>query len=162
MTPFWTPAKIALLERYWTQGWTAQHIGDKLGATRNAVIGKAHRLKLTPRGEPARVPVRQRIQRVKSAQPAAKSKLKGSRKTTTVSKPIPPRPIANETVPVGDVCAATMALKADDCRWPMGDPYTDRFMYCESKKLENYPYCEEHCRKAYCDFGAPRPPGKVK
>ena len=157
MIVFWTPPKITLLERYWAEGWTAQRIGDRLGATRNAVIGKAHRLKLTPRGEPARAPVKQRIQRVKSAQPAAKSKLKGSRKTTTRSKPIPPRPIVNETVPMGDVCAATMALKADSCRWPLGDPYTDRFMYCGSKKLENYPYCEEHCHKAYHDFGTPRP-----
>jgi|LakMenEpi03Aug12_release.lakeMendotaPanAssembly.Ray.scaffolds.fasta_scaffold295756_5 GcrA cell cycle regulator len=162
MTPFWTPAKIALLERYWAEGRTAQRIGDKLGATRNAVIGKAHRLKLTPRGEPARAPVKQKIQKVKAVRPAAEPKLKGSRKTTTRSKPVPPRPIVHETVPMGDVCTATMALKANDCRWPLGDPYTDRFMYCDKKKTEKYPYCEEHCRMAYNEAGSLKYRGKVK
>jgi len=162
MTSFWTPDKEKLIVKYWAEGRTAQSIGDKLGATRNAVIGKAHRLKLSPRGEPARAPVKQKIQKVKPVRPAAELKLKGPCKTRSRPKAIPLRPVVNETVPIGDACTATMALKADSCRWPLGDPYTDRFMYCDKKKTEKYPYCEEHRRMAYNEAGSLKYRGKVK
>jgi len=136
MIVFWTPTKIKLLMQYWADGLSARQIGAKLGTTRNAAIGKVHRLKLQPKPKPEPKP---------KPQPEPRS-----------TKATPPRPIVNPVVPVGDACAATMALVADSCRWPMGDPCTDRFMYCDKKKLEDYPYCDEHCRKAYHEFGMPR------
>jgi GcrA cell cycle regulator len=150
MIIFWTPTKIRLLKQYWTDGLTARDIGVKLGTTRNAVIGKAHRMKLRPRtNEQSR-----HLVKVKpKPKPEPKPKPQPEPRST---KATPPRLIVNPVVPKGDAGVATMALVADSCRWPMGDPCTDRFMYCQNKKIEDYPYCDEHCRTAYHEFGLPR------
>jgi len=156
MIIFWTPTKIKLLKQYWADGLSAAQIAVKLKATRNAVIGKVHRLGLPSRASNVGYAAVRAVKKETPKLTAVVKELKGTRKTTTISKALPPRPIVNPVVPVGDACAATMALIADSCRWPMGDPCTDRFMYCDKKKLGDYPYCDEHCRKAYHEFGMPR------
>ena len=158
MIVFWTPTKIRLLTQYWTDGLTSRDIGAKLKATRNAVIGKVHRLKLQPRtNEQSRHVIK--VKPKPEPKPEPKAKPKPEPRST---KATPPRLIINPVIPKGDACTATTALKADSCRWPMGDPYTDRFMYCDKKKTEKYPYCEEHRRMAYNEAGSLKYRGKVK
>jgi GcrA cell cycle regulator len=149
MIIFWTPTKIKLLKQYWADGLFARQIGAKLGATRNAVIGKVHRLALPPRIRETKGPTKSMVKPKPVPVPEPKPEPKST-------KAIPPKLIVNPVIPEGDVRTATLALTTDSCRWPLGDPYTDRFMYCVNKKIADYPYCEEHCHKAYHEFGLPR------
>ncbi len=122
----WTDERVALLKQLWGEGKTAAEIAKELGegVTRNAVIGKAHRLKLSHRASPI-----QQNDNVKPAEP--KKKL----------KPVPVVK-ASKGVKLAD-------LKERMCRWPVGDPQNADFHFCGGQAVSGMPYCEEHARAAY-------------
>lgn len=139
----WTDDRVALLKKLWGDGKTAAEIAKELGGvTRNAVIGKAHRLKLSNRASP--------IQPAKKVSPP---------KAQNQNTPAPPAPAASvvqqpkkrakdvdddnrERVSLAD-------LKPGGCRWPMGDPREENFGFCGCKSLSGLPYCMEHAQLAY-------------
>ena len=133
MISFWTQAKEKILKALWSKGSSAREIGDKVGATRNAVIGKARRLNLE-----ARVP-ENFVTKPKKA-PAKK-----------VVPPPPPRPASPEVkyLPRGSASDLLMSLSADNCRWPDGHPSGDDFTFCAGKKQGSSPYCKIHSEIAY-------------
>jgi GcrA cell cycle regulator len=121
----WTEERVALLRQLWGEGKTAAEIARELGEgiTRNAVIGKAHRLKLSNRVSPI-----QQNDNVKKAEP--KEKL----------------PAVNKK-PSGGVRLAD--LKERMCRWPVGDPRDQDFHFCGENCIPGLPYCAEHSKVAY-------------
>ena len=131
----WTDERVALLTRLWTEGKTAAEIARELGGvTRNAVIGKAHRLKLSNRVSP--------IQQ-NTKPPAAARKPKAA--PAPANRKMPQSPSADEArqgVPL-------MSLKASQCRWPLGDPQDADFGFCGERKLSGLPYCAGHAKIAY-------------
>jgi GcrA cell cycle regulator len=112
MTTGWTEERIGVLQKLWLQGQTASQIAEQLGGgvTRNAVIGKAHRLGLSGRPAPTR--------EIK-AEPVA-----------------PRRPLV--TGPSGRACM-----------WPVGDPKSTDFHFCNEPTEAGKPYCSRHCTMAY-------------
>lgn len=125
----WTDDRVALLKKLWTEGKTAAEIAKELGGvTRNAVIGKAHRLKLSNRVSP--------IQQNKK--PAAPKKKVEAPST----KEILLNDADRETV-------ALIDLGARECRWPIGDPRDENFGFCGCPALAGLPYCLEHSKVAY-------------
>jgi len=125
----WTEERVALLTRLWGEGKTAAEIASALGGvTRNAVIGKAHRLKLSNRVSP--------IQQNKK--PTAP---KTERKAPEPVKAAQPREKAGEV--------SLLDLEPRMCRWPLGDPQDEAFGFCGEDKLSGVPYCEEHAKLAY-------------
>jgi GcrA cell cycle regulator len=135
MISFWTQTKEKILKAMWGKGSSAREIGDKVGATRNAVIGKARRLELE-----ARVP-ENFVTKTKKA-PVKK-----------VAPPPPPPP--RSTTPGvkylsrGSASDLLMSLSADNCRWPDGHPSGDDFTFCAGKKQGSSPYCKIHSEIAY-------------
>ncbi len=127
----WTDERVALLKKLWVEGKTAAEIAKELGGvTRNAVIGKAHRLKLSNRVSP--------IQQNKK--PVAKQ-------TPTVS---PEKKIQRIIEQDNDRKGINlMDLSARGCRWPLGDPRDETFGFCGSGILEGLPYCADHAKVAY-------------
>lgn len=130
----WTDERVALLKKLWGEGKTAAEIATTLGGvTRNAVIGKAHRLKLSNRMSPI--------------QPTKKPKTPAN----TSTPPAPPlkklRPKAAD-VPKGQGLSL-MDLKPNMCRWPSGDPRDDDFGFCGGRCATGLPYCDEHAKVAY-------------
>lgn len=125
----WSDDRVALLKRLWGEGKTAAEIAKELGGvTRNAVIGKAHRLKLSSRVSP--------IQQNK-------------KKTRTENAPVAPRRPAKK-IPIFKGKEIKMVdLKDNMCRWPNGDPQTDDFSFCGCQKMDGLPYCETHAQIAY-------------
>jgi GcrA cell cycle regulator len=124
----WTDERISDLVRLWDAGHTASHIGKAIGVSKNAVIGKAHRLKLPPRPSPIR----------QSAVPRA-------------PKPVPPpapKRIA-KVRPRPIFRAARAAGNGAACLWPIGDPSTADFHFCGAEAVAGKPYCDEHCARAY-------------
>ncbi len=132
----WTDERVALLRKLWGEGKTAAEIAGALGGvTRNAVIGKAHRLKLSNRVSPIQ-------QNTKSApRPAPEEK-----QPPRIAKPA--EVIARKT-PFKIKGVKMTELKEKMCRWPSGDPKEADFVFCGHDHLPGLPYCAEHAKQAY-------------
>jgi GcrA cell cycle regulator len=154
----WTEEKVGLLRDYWGQGLSASQIADRLGdVTRNAVIGKAHRLGLDSRPSPIRTlaPGEQRRPRA-PRKPSARAprismaKLLGGQ----VHRLSGHRPRSGGGGNRADVVRAAVQLYVTDpkgaaCKWPIGDPKEADFHFCTSQSAIGRPYCPEHCAVAY-------------
>lgn len=127
----WTDERVSLLKQLWGEGKTAAEIAKVLGdgITRNAVIGKAHRLKLSSRLSPI--------------QQNAVKKPKTESAPPRAFKPAIKMPeYKGREVKMVD-------LDARACRWPNGDPQEENFSFCGCEAVAGLPYCDTHCRAAY-------------
>lgn len=135
----WTDDRIALLKKLWAEGRTAAEIAKAIGGeiTRNAVIGKAHRLKLASRSSP-----------ITETERAAPAKVK---KPANTQKVPAPRVRAMPAAPVHiNVKGIKMVdLKERMCRFPLGDPKDPDFKFCGCTSAPGLPYCADHARIAY-------------
>ena len=200
----WTDERIDKLTKMWEGGATASQIADELGGvSRNAVIGKAHRLGLKARPspvkpndkpEPAAKPAKQPAESApRAATPAAPRPAAPARPVAAPpvaepapapqqaapaapatpqprivsvgpggflrqgpgdqQAPIPPAPPRRlvPAKPSPDVADKTSLLQLNDriCRWPMGHPGEPDFHFCGEKVNPGFPYCVEHCGRAY-------------
>jgi len=139
----WTDDRVETLKKLWAEGLSASQIAQKLGGvTRNAVIGKVHRLGLSGRATPSR-PVRR-------AMKAARPKRVAPKAITPTAKPAapPPAPIEPEKLPSGEY-ATVLTLSNHICKWPIGDPDDPDFRFCGRKTEDGAPYCEGHKQLAY-------------
>lgn len=128
----WTDDRVALLKKLWGEGKTAAEIAKELGGvTRNAVIGKAHRLKLSNRVSPIQ-------QNNKKPAPAPKVQ------PQLIERKVQKSPVQDNRkgIPLTD-------LKANECRWPLGDPREEHFGFCGHRQIAGLPYCGEHAKMAY-------------
>lgn len=150
----WTDERVELLKKLWLDGLSASQIAKQLGGvTRNAVIGKVHRLGLSGRAAPSQ-PARTVFKAPRPARPAATATPSTPvRRAEPVSQPsaITPQP-APISAPViyneQPGSATVLTLGAHMCKWPIGDPATDSFSFCGRRSSEG-PYCGEHARVAY-------------
>jgi GcrA cell cycle regulator len=151
----WTDERVELLRKLWLEGLSASQIARELanGITRNAVIGKVHRLGLSGRikaASPASARPRLKTMRPAHARPSGMS-MRGN--TALALKPQmmeAPRPIEEIVIPISEM-VTIMELKEAMCRWPVGDPTTAEFRFCGAKKspTATSPYCPYHSRLAY-------------
>src|SRR4030081_1642272 len=127
----WTDERVEQLKALWTEGLSASQIARVLGGvTRNAVIGKVHRLGLAGRAGPAR-----------SERP--RSAVTG-RSVAHVAAP-PPEIIEEDPVVLEDGRFATVLTINDRmCRWPIGDPAENEFHFCGREPRLCSPYCKHH------------------
>lgn len=149
----WNDERTALLEKMWTEGKSAAEIAKELGdgVTRNAVIGKAHRMGLS--GRPS--PIKKTKPATAEKKPAAKAKAKATpakEKTPLVSKTIMPIPAAprreRKQTPKGKGLSI-LDLTDRICKWPLGDPQEEDFHFCGDAVHPGRPYCVDHCTEAY-------------
>ncbi|WP_067738869.1 GcrA family cell cycle regulator [Novosphingobium naphthalenivorans] len=219
----WTDERIEKLTKMWEGGATASQIAEELGGvSRNAVIGKAHRLGLKARpspvkanekparpaapkkakpapeapapraAEPAPAPERkpapapaapapraaEPAPSAAAAAPADEAPAKPQPRIISVGPggflrqgpgdqqaPIPPAPPRRlvPAKPSPEIADKTSLLDLNDriCRWPMGHPGEPDFHFCGEKVNPGFPYCVEHCGRAYqaqLPRGARRPP----
>lgn len=176
----WTDERIDKLKRLWEQGMTASQIADSLGegVSRNAVIGKAHRLGLQSRPSPvkandtaeaapaAAVPKAEKPAAAAApkaatpvAEPAAAAPAQASRMlrpgmptgpVPPSGPPAPPRR-AIPAKPSKEIEGKTTLLDLNDkiCKWPIGHPGEPDFHFCGKAVNPGFPYCTEHCAVAY-------------
>ncbi len=157
----WTDERVDLLKKLWTEGLSASQIANRLGGvTRNAVIGKVHRLGLSGRATTSRVkPVRPRKRIAKTNS----SKLVRNNKYTTTSgvnakQALEPRSaMQNEVVSrhyeelfiPPEERKTILTLKENNCRWPIGDPTDEDFHFCGKTRVPGSPYCDHHACVAF-------------
>jgi GcrA cell cycle regulator len=154
----WTDERVELLRQLWLDGKSASQISAQLGhgVTRNAVIGKVHRLGLAGR---AKAPSSAAAPRAASAprmppRPASSSARTAVRGATALALAAEPtldtRPVYQEddvVVPMS-LRVTIIDLKEAMCRWPLGDPTSSEFRYCGSPAASG-PYCTHHGKLAY-------------
>ncbi|MBX3583617.1 MAG: GcrA family cell cycle regulator [Rhizobiaceae bacterium] len=160
----WTDERVELLRKLWSEGLSASQIAAQLGSvTRNAVIGKVHRLKLSSRGRTTAAPTRQ-----KKTPSAGGSVTKSVTRSTTVTRSVTTigatalqaqfdaEPVARYHVrPVEDVVVPIsrrlqlVQLSERTCKWPNGDPLSEDFSFCGNDAGDNGPYCTYHSRIAF-------------
>lgn len=155
----WTDERVELLKKLWADGLSASQIAAELGnVTRNAVIGKVHRLGLSGRAkDKAAAPAAQRPRKAARA-PSAPAPIAPQTRNNVVIAPISRPPVAEEepeTMPVDEVAipmserVTIMDLRESMCRWPMGDPTKPEFRFCGARSVTGLPYCSHHARVAY-------------
>jgi GcrA cell cycle regulator len=171
----WTEERVELLKKLWLEGLSASQIAGILGdgVTRNAVIGKVHRLKLSGRAKPAssapraRTPGRSSAPRRPTSGSATRSTGIGSMMKSRSMGSAPMHgatalkisedletevytaPAAQELFIPEDQRLTLLQLSEVTCKWPIGDPLTPEFYFCGNHSEEGKPYCEFHSRRAY-------------
>jgi GcrA cell cycle regulator len=174
----WTDERVDVLKSMWGEGKSASQIAKELGGvTRNAVIGKVHRLGLsnrastvakpaakekTPAKEPiAAKPAAAKPKQVKpvEAAPVRNLPIPPRKPIIRAGQPLPPQPSANEVsaealANVKEIEKSArrlhlMELTERTCKWPVGDPATDDFWFCGHAVQQGKPYCEAHVSVAF-------------
>ncbi len=155
----WTGERVELLRKLWAEGLSASQIAAQLGSvSRNAVIGKVHRLKLSGRGRttsatprvkkaaatPSQGRVTKTVTRVVTTTSGANA-LKVAFEAQPVMRQ---RPVENVVVPIQRKLML-IQLTERTCKWPNGDPLSEDFNFCGAEAGESGPYCGYHARVAY-------------
>lgn len=146
MFKVWDDATTEQAVKLWGEGKTASQIAAEIGAaSRNAVIGKLHRLGLTGDRQPNREP---RNRPPRSFKSADKSQAPRRRRASSVinltSEPLPPPAVT-------DIARVSMHDRTDkQCGWPCAEFTAMKTpMYCGCSVVEGLPYCEDHARRAF-------------
>lgn len=167
----WTGEAIDLLRALWAEGHSTAEIGRRMGISKNAVVGKAHRLNLPPRPSPIRrdaaaqgprpaqprrsaaparppAPPMRRLEAGFGAAPLT------SRPAAPLGAAVAPR-LATAAAPLAAAASAGAVVRhfpraaPRHCCWPMGEPGTAEFRFCGCDALPSKPYCAEHAAIAY-------------
>ncbi len=144
----WTQERITELTRFWNDGLSTAEIGKLLGITKNAVVGKAHRLRLASRPSPIRRmaarPLTPRVPREPRVTTMPALPQTAAMGATRSMMPAPqPAPVkARIETPV-------LQLSNQRCMWPVGHPGEAEFHFCGERSLVGKPYCATHCAVAY-------------
>ena len=133
----WTEDRVEVLKTLWNEGLSASQIANRLGGvTRNAVIGKVHRLGLSGRAAPAKP---------KAVEP------KPTARPAPAPEPVPVRQpeVAMDPATWGEARPTVTTIGANECKWPIGDPASADFHFCGQGAAGGKPYCAYHSNLAF-------------
>lgn len=139
----WNDENVLRLKELWDQGLPTAQIGKLLGFTKNAVVGKAHRIGLERRPSPIRrtaaKPDRKKAR--SPVMPLLNFENKNAEQTelNSTKKTFQPTTIRNLFV----------SNTKRGCEWPKGHPDEQEFHFCGKERFEDKPYCLDHCAVAY-------------
>jgi len=141
----WTEDRVEELKKLWAEGHSASQIAAKMGGvTRNAVIGKVHRLGLSGRAAPAK----------------PKTVTTEARPTATAAPQRQPlRTVLRDLPPVTDFGTTKLNVSSignNQCKWPIGDPASEDFHFCGQSCTDGKPYCAYHTQLAFQPSSAKR------
>jgi GcrA cell cycle regulator len=170
----WDEETIRLLRDLWTQGHSTAEIGRRLCVSKNAIVGKAHRLDLDARPSP----IRRDVVKPPIDRPACYPRMGGPTlpplasataptivavppssnvqplRTAVLGPRLPSPPVAVPSAPAiarpaMHSAPAQPRRSAPSCCWPIGEPGTKTFRFCDDTSMPGKPYCDEHAKLAY-------------
>jgi GcrA cell cycle regulator len=147
----WTDERVELLRKLWSEGLSASRIAIELGGiTRNAVIGKVHRLGLSGRAKSASGgvsrPRKARAPMLRMGRPAIRGNTALAQMFELEAEAVPE--LIENVIPIGQR-RTILELTEQTCRWPIGEPGSSDFFFCGGNTIEGLPYCAYHSRIAY-------------
>ncbi|HET6306282.1 MAG TPA: GcrA family cell cycle regulator [Rhodopila sp.] len=167
----WDEETIRHLRELWAQGHSTAEIGRRLGVSKNAIVGKAHRLDLDARPspirrDPAKPPAERASAHPRVAGPTlpplastgvASEATQPSNVQPLRSAPAPtPRPAVTASPvaapaprPAPPPSPIQVRRSAPSCCWPIGEPGTKAFRFCDEASVAGKPYCDDHAKLAY-------------
>ena len=156
----WNEEAIVRLRALWTEGHSTAEIGRRLGVSKNAVVGKAHRLDLPARPSPIRRDGNGGAPRQPAPRRVAGPTLPPLSSTAipaveAAPAPPPPRPAVAPPRAAAPPPAPRMQAvprpfaRSVACCWPIGEPGTPTFKFCDAQAITGKPYCGEHAQLAY-------------
>ncbi len=175
----WNDERVEALKTMWAEGKSASQIAKELGGvTRNAVIGKVHRLGLSNRtttAKPAEKDGKPKVTTAAKPKPAPQPEAAKKPEPAVESRQVAPAPIRKAIVPAGqplppqpsqsEISAEALAnlaafertamklnlmqLTERTCKWPIGDPASEEFWFCGHPTQSGKPYCEAHVAVAF-------------
>ena len=143
----WTAETIDRLRAVWADGHSTAEIGRRMGVSKNAVVGKAHRLNLPARPSP--------IRRDTEGAPRRRQPRRMHGPTLPVLRatlaPMPPelKPVERPSPVLRTICQPRPYARVSPCCWPMGEPGTRSFRFCDAAAVPGKPYCDNHAAIAY-------------
>lgn len=165
----WSDETITRLRVMWDEGLSTAEIGRRMGVSKNAVVGKAHRLSLPARPSPIRreasgtprpAPLRRLTGPTLPPLPVIQSHVAAAQSPPRVTEP-PKQPRPEPVVVVAPVAALPAAApppvravvtrpgRLSVCCWPIGEPGTPSFRFCDDEAVQGKPYCAAHAQLAY-------------
>jgi GcrA cell cycle regulator len=157
----WTKENVETMTKLWAEGLSASAIADRIGGmSRNAVIGKVHRMGLATRSitRTYRKAIPKRLPRATAKQFQARDfegkMLKGLTVPLLKGEPLPPEPVRPAKL------TSFADLEPNMCRFVFGDPKTKDSGFCGCNAVPGLPYCEGHHK--FCNTGAPQPRSRVR
>lgn len=151
----WTAEAIDQLRALWAEGHSTAEIGRRMGISKNAVVGKAHRLNLPARPSP----IRREAEGEAAPRPASAPRRPVAPPAAPVREVAPLRrleaaaPVAAVAAPAAPPQAVVVRpfprASARTCCWPLGEPGTPEFRFCTGSATPGKPYCAEHASVAY-------------
>ena len=152
----WTEKAISILKQRFTEGWSASQIAGEIATqqagkfSRNAVIGKIHRLGLyegaTSRRSgpaPSRRAVKDRARAMRAPAPRPEFTATQIKQADMARlREMPPLQVDGELVTV-------LTIRGNQCRYPYGDPRNEEFAFCARPCGVVGPYCADHARLCY-------------
>lgn len=149
----WTDERVELLKKLWSEGLSASQIAGRLGSvTRNAVIGKVHRLGLSGRATTSRIKSHRPRTRMANAKRPMKPRFAQTGNPAVRALYLDAEgyvpPTEEIEIPLAER-KTIQTLTECSCRWPIGDPQLPDFHFCGRTKVPLLPYCEVHARRAF-------------
>lgn len=138
----WDDNNVSKLRELWDQGLPTAQIGKLLGFTKNAVVGKAHRIGLERRPSPIRRTA------VKPDRKKARSPIMPKLNFEVKKDEVKENPVHQQTFQPLVKNLFTKSVKRG-CEWPEGHPDESDFKFCGKERFEDKPYCIDHCAVAY-------------
>ena len=140
----WTDEKVEKLRDLWTKGHTASQIAEVLGdTTRNAVIGKAHRLNLDARAPSKHSGASVSRENKQIRRGPAPTSRKAKFQSILLDKNFEP-----------ENSKSLEELTDTTCKWPIGHPNEEKFYFCGRKPEGEFPYCKLHVLYAFQPKGS--------
>lgn len=150
----WNDERVEALKKLWTEGLSASQIANRIGGvTRNAVIGKVHRLGLSGRAPTSRTAVARPRPRIAAPRRPAKPRFAAIGPVAIKNHfQLEAEPYVSSYEEIDIPLAerkSLLDLADSSCRWPIGDPQLAAFHFCNRSKMSGLPYCEYHARRAF-------------
>lgn len=149
----WTPSMDAEIIRLWNAGKITREIAAVIpGTTRNAILGRLHRLRINGANIEPRVPSRRNFLAGKSPKPRVRATtLPAKGKSPSVAFPESGKRIAKiprvlpkpKTIPTGKLCSI---VDLTGCKYPVseGEKVVGKYLFCNAEKADSVPYCDHH------------------